>query len=71
MSVSESYKIIEQLDKQKRRKFGELFPIIQKITIEHQFKIPPNKMSVSEVKDLLQSAIEKRNQKTDDVLKYL
>jgi hypothetical protein len=71
MSVSESYKIIERLGKQKRRKFGELFPIIQKMIGKHQFKIPTNKMTVLEVKGFLQNAIEKRHQKTDGVLKDL
>ena len=71
MSVSESYKITERLGKQKRRKFGELFTIIQKMIVKHQFKILPNKMTVSEVKGFLQNAIEKRYQKTDGVLKDL
>lgn len=49
----------------------QLFPIIQKMTVKHQFQIPPNKMGKSEVKELLQSAIEKRYQNSIDLTEDL
>lgn len=44
-----------------------LFPILLKMTNKHQFKVPPNKMDQSEVRDYLKKAIENRYTNLHDV----
>ncbi len=38
----------------------KLFPILVQMSFKHQFKLPPNKMELSEVRERLQTAIQQR-----------
>lgn len=49
----------------------DLFRIISKMTYKHSFKLPPNKMEIRDVKEVLLFAINKRYQSLEEVLNDL